>query len=104
MLSRRQAILGNAGLAGTLASGTFTGRPATATVASPVRANRRIPYGACVNLAPLQNESEYRIVLETYCQQLTPEYGLFWDYLARRAVSSISTSPTRCWLLPTRMR
>jgi endo-1,4-beta-xylanase len=81
MLSRRQAILGSAGLAGTLASGTFTGRPATATVASPVRANRRIPYGACVNLAPLQNESEYRIALETYCQQLTPEYGLFWDYL-----------------------
>jgi endo-1,4-beta-xylanase len=46
--------------------------------------HRFAPTGAsrtCVNLAPLQNESEYRIVLETYCQQLTPEYGLFWDYL-----------------------
>ncbi len=81
MLSRRQAILGSAGLAGALASGTLTGRAATATVASPARANRRIPYGACVNFAPLQNESEYRIAIETYCQQLTPEGGLFWDYL-----------------------
>jgi endo-1,4-beta-xylanase len=81
MLSRRQAILGSAGLAGALASGTLTGRAATATVASPARASRRIPYGACVNFAPLQNESEYRIAIETYCQQLTPEGGLFWDYL-----------------------
>jgi endo-1,4-beta-xylanase len=81
MLSRRRAILGGAGLTAALAGGTFTSHPATATVASAVRAIRRIPYGACVNFAPLQNESEYRIALETYCQQLTPEYGLFWDYL-----------------------
>jgi endo-1,4-beta-xylanase len=79
MLSRRQAIWGGAGLAGALASRTLTGH--AAAVAAPGRASRRIPYGACVNFAPLQNEAEYRIALETYCQQVTPEYGLFWDYL-----------------------
>jgi len=64
-----------------LASGTFSARLAAATGAAPARAGQRIPYGACVNTTPLLKESEYRIALETYCQQLTPEYGLFWDYL-----------------------
>lgn len=81
MLSRRQAILGGTGLTAALAGGAGKSRLAAATADAPTRANRRIPYGACVNFAPLQNESEYRIALITYCQQVTPEYGLFWDYL-----------------------
>ncbi|MGO9046538.1 MAG: endo-1,4-beta-xylanase [Xanthobacteraceae bacterium] len=64
-----------------LASGTFSARLAAATGAAPARAGQRIPYGACVNLTPFLKESDYRIALETYCQQLTPEFGLFWDYL-----------------------
>jgi len=75
-------MLGGAGLIGALASGTFGVNHAEAASANATSgANRRIPYGACVNLGPLQKEPEYRIALETYCQQLTPEYGLFWDYL-----------------------
>ena len=41
----------------------------------------RTPYGACVQLGALQDEFDYRNVLQTYCQQLTPEGGLFWIYL-----------------------
>lgn len=84
MLSRRQAILGGAGLVGALANGTLGGGcvdAATSDVNPAARSNHRIPYGACVNLDPLLKEPEYRIALETYCQQVTPEYGLFWDYL-----------------------
>lgn len=84
MLSRRQAISGSASLIGALAGGAFTfnrAGAAPANTASPLRLNRRVPYGACVNLDPLLKEPEYRAALETYCQQLTPEYGLFWDYL-----------------------
>lgn len=84
MLSRRHAMLAGTGLIGALAGGTFAvnhAEAATANTASAVRLSRRIPYGACVSLDPLQTEPEYRAALETYCQQLTPEYGLFWDYL-----------------------
>jgi endo-1,4-beta-xylanase len=72
MLTRRQVLTGGAGFIGTLAA-----RDAKAAL----RANRRVPYGACVNIKPLQDEPEYRAALETYCQQVTPEYGLYWDYL-----------------------
>jgi len=78
MLSRRHAMIGSASFLGALASEPFA-KAQTAAPASGAR--RRIPYGACVNLKPLQEEREYRIALETYCQQLTPEYGLVWDYL-----------------------
>jgi endo-1,4-beta-xylanase len=74
MLSRRQTLAGGAGLLGALAA-------ASGDRAAASRAERRVPYGACVNIAPLQDEAEYRAALETYCQQLTPEYGLYWDYL-----------------------
>jgi endo-1,4-beta-xylanase len=69
-------MLGSAGALAAVAAGTFGG-----TAAAGPATNRRIPYGACVNLTPLQREAQYRVALETYCQQLTPEYGLFWDYL-----------------------
>ena len=41
----------------------------------------RIPYGACARLDPLQADPAYRAALRTYCQQLTPEGGLFWEVL-----------------------
>lgn len=84
MLSRRQAISGSASLIGALAGGALGVNRVeahAANTASTLRPSRRVPYGACVNLDPLLKESEYRAALETYCQQLTPEYGLFWDYL-----------------------
>jgi endo-1,4-beta-xylanase len=83
MLTRRRALSGGAGLIGALAAAfgndCVAAAPADAT-ATP-RPNRRVPYGACVNLEPLQTASAYRAALETYCQQVTPEYGLYWDYL-----------------------
>ena len=84
MVSRRKAMLGGASLVGTLAGGTFPGQRAGAALAAAMSvpgASRRIPYGACVNIDPFLKEPEYRIAFETYCQQLTTEYGLFWDYL-----------------------
>jgi len=74
MLSRRQALAGGAGFIGMLAA-------ASRDVSAALRTDRRVPYGACVNIKPLQGEPEYRVALETYCQQVTPEYGLYWDYL-----------------------
>lgn len=50
---------------------------ARADVTTEIRRNR-IPYGACVNIAPLQKDPRYSNALETYCQQLTPEGGLYW--------------------------
>jgi len=84
MLTRRQAMLGSAGLIGALAGGDL--RASHAHTAAPnatsmLRPNRRVPYGASVNLDPLEKEPEYRVAVETYCQQVTPEYGLVWDYL-----------------------
>jgi len=81
MFSRRQTILGGASLTAALASGALPAKVAGAAHGSALRSNRRIPYGACVNLDPLLREPEYRGALQTYCQQLTPEYGLVWDYL-----------------------
>ena len=74
MLSRRQTFATGAGLFAALA--TASGNAAAAS-----RPRRRVPYGACVNIAPLQDEPEYRAALKNYCQQVTPEYGLYWDYL-----------------------
>ncbi len=84
MISRRQAMLSSAGLIGALASRALGVSPtyaATPDTITGLRPSHRIPYGACVNLDPLLKEREYRIALATYCQQVTPEYGLFWDYL-----------------------
>jgi endo-1,4-beta-xylanase len=81
MLSRRHAVLGGSSLIAALASGTLAaGRAvgASANMPATTRANRRVPYGACLNIVPLQRESEYRIALEAYCQQMTPEGGLLW--------------------------
>jgi endo-1,4-beta-xylanase len=74
MLSRRQTLASGASLFAALAT-------ASGDAAAASRQERRVPYGACVNIAPLQDEPVYRSALETYCQQLTPEYGLYWDYL-----------------------
>ena len=107
MISRRQAMLGSAGLIGALAGGAFGANPtnaATPDTFAALRLSHRNPYGACVNLDPLLNEPEYRIALETYCQQVTPEYGLVWDICVLPAISSISTSPTKYWPLPKRTR
>src|ERR1700683_1251734 len=74
MLSRRQTLAGCAGFMAALATGS--GKTALAS-----RVERRVPYGSCVNIAPLQDEAEFRAALESYCQQVIPEYGLYWDYL-----------------------
>ena len=74
MLSRRQTLAGGAGFLAALAA-------ASRDRAGASRPERRVPYGACVNIAPLQDEAEYRAALESYCQQVIPEYGLYWDYL-----------------------
>lgn len=71
MLSRRQALTATAGLAAALASGT----PA---VAGPPLPRRRIPYGSCLSDDLLQKDPEYTRAIETYCQQVTPEGGLYW--------------------------
>jgi endo-1,4-beta-xylanase len=84
MISRRQAISGSASLIGALAAGALWRGGvgvAPAEAAEATGSNHRIPYGACINLEPLQQEPAYRAALETYCQQVTPEYGLYWDYL-----------------------
>ena len=84
MFSRRDAMLGSAGLFGALASGALAvhhNAAARGGAISATRLSQRVPYGACVNLGPLEKEPEYRLALETYCQQVTPEYGFFWDYL-----------------------
>ena len=85
MFSRRDAMLGSAGLFGALASGALAvhhNAAARGGAISATRLSQRVPYGACVNLGPLEKEPEYRLALETYCQQVTPEYGFFWDVSA----------------------
>src|SRR5262245_33310279 len=74
MLTRRQTLASGAACVTALMT-------ASRSAAVAARTDRRVPYGACVNIAPLQDEPEYRAALETYCQQVTPEYGLYWDYL-----------------------
>src|ERR1700724_3798665 len=86
MLLRRQELAAAAGAVAGLAGGALAGgvlapRPASASLVSKFLSPNRIPYGACVRPIPLQNELDYRNALQTYCQQLTPEGGLFWAYL-----------------------
>ena len=81
MLSRRQALTAAANVVAGLAGGALAPRPAAASLLSAFASPNRIPYGACVRPIPLQNELDYRNLLQTYCQQLTPEGGLFWGYL-----------------------
>jgi endo-1,4-beta-xylanase len=73
MLSRRRALTLSASATGALALAPVGRRAATAAAGQG-----RIPYGACVRLDPLVKERDYRTALKTYCQQLTPEGGLFW--------------------------
>jgi endo-1,4-beta-xylanase len=80
MLSRRQALTAAANVVAGLAGGALAPRPAAASLKSAF-APKRIPYGACVSFEPLQGEIDYRDALQTYCQQLTPEAGLFWGWL-----------------------
>jgi endo-1,4-beta-xylanase len=75
MLSRRRALSLTATAIGALAAGGATHPSARAATDSRTR---HIPYGACVNAGPLGQDGEYRAALKTYCDQLTPEGGLFW--------------------------
>jgi endo-1,4-beta-xylanase len=81
MLSRRQAFTTAANIVAGLAAGALAPRPAAAGLMNALLSPSRIPYGACVRPIPLQSEFDYRQALQTYCQQLTPEGGLFWVYL-----------------------
>jgi len=88
MLSRRQALSGSAAVTGALAASLLGPRASgastiPATLASWLGgpAGARIPYGSCVRPDPMDTEIDYRRTLKTYCQQLTPEGGLFWGYL-----------------------
>jgi endo-1,4-beta-xylanase len=72
MLSRRQTILGSAGLLGA------AGLPDYDLSAKAADARHGVPYGSCVNTEPLRSDSVYRAALAAYCQQVTPEGGLFW--------------------------
>jgi endo-1,4-beta-xylanase len=68
MLSRRQTMTG---IAGALAAAAAGGERFA-------RAAGRVPYGACVRPGPLAAEADYRAALRDYCQQITPEGGLYW--------------------------
>jgi endo-1,4-beta-xylanase len=81
LLSRRQALAGALNIAGGLVAGALVPRAADATSLAALLGGGRIPYGACVRPIPLDTEIDYRATLKTYCQQLTPEGGLFWGYL-----------------------
>lgn len=71
-----------AGVAGALASGSLSLRPADAAFRTGgIWRSGRVPYGACVRLDPLQKEIDYRTAIQTYCQQITPEGYLFWGPL-----------------------
>jgi endo-1,4-beta-xylanase len=75
MLSRRQALTATLKVAGAVAGGALIGR-AQAEVARDK--NARVPYGACVRPEALATEVDYRAAFLTYCQQITPEGGLYW--------------------------
>ena len=71
--------MGGASTVAALAGGTFglnLVRAAPANAAA--HRNRRIPFGACVNVGPLQKDAEYRAAFVAYCQQLVPEGGMYW--------------------------
>jgi len=72
MVSRRQVIVGGGAALAVGSSGINHAESALI---------RRIPYGACVNRVALEKDADYRAALKAYCQQLTPEGGLFWDGL-----------------------
>src|SRR5438105_9330296 len=80
--SRRRMLAGSGALAGILAWEAFVGKSAVRS--EPVKSSSpagRIPFGAAVRPLPLAEEAEYREALRQYCQQLTPEGSLFWEYL-----------------------
>ncbi len=72
--------MGSASFIGALVSGIFGVKydAARADMSSATHQNRRLPYGACINIGALQKDPEYGKALETYCQQLTPEGGMYW--------------------------
>jgi endo-1,4-beta-xylanase len=74
MISRRKVMSDGARLVGAVAASAAASARATAAM-PPVR---RIPYGSSASRVPLAKDLDYRHALETYCQQLTPEGGLFW--------------------------
>ncbi len=78
MRSRRQALMTAVHAAAGVAAAATAPRPvAAALFGSP----SRIPFGACVRNDPLQAEADYGAALQSYCQQLTSEGGLFWILL-----------------------
>ena len=71
-VSRRKLLTRGAELIGVAAVGS-----APLALATPTP-GRRIPFGACVNEGAFARDVAYRDALTTYCQQVTPEGGLFW--------------------------
>jgi endo-1,4-beta-xylanase len=76
MLSRREALTATLKVAGAVAGGALIGR-AQAEVARD--RNARVPYGACVRPEALATEVDYRAQFLAFCQQITPEGGLYWN-------------------------
>jgi endo-1,4-beta-xylanase len=77
MVSRRQALSATAKFVGALAGGALLELPAGHADAA-TGAGSRVAYGACVRRDLLDTEVDYRATLLTYCQQVTPEGGLYW--------------------------
>ena len=78
MVSRRRALTMTASAIG--AAG-LAALPRGAAAAAGSARPGRIAYGACVRPEPLIAERDYRIAIQTNCQQITPEGGLVWGHL-----------------------
>jgi endo-1,4-beta-xylanase len=81
MLSRRRALTMTASGFGALGLGALGLGALPRGAAAAARGPGPIPYGACVRPDPLLAERDYRTLIQTYCQQITPEGGLFWGYM-----------------------
>jgi endo-1,4-beta-xylanase len=82
MMSRRNVLTMAASVASGLATDALRQKPAKAAFGTGgFWTAGRIPYGACTRPDPLQKDPSYQAALRTYCQQLTPEGGLFWIVL-----------------------
>jgi endo-1,4-beta-xylanase len=80
-LSRRQALTLTASAAAASAAAALAPWPATARTMSELLSPGRTPYGACIRPIPLQDELDYRNLVQTCCQQVTPEGALVWAHL-----------------------
>jgi endo-1,4-beta-xylanase len=81
MLSRRRALTMTASGFGALGLAALGLGALPRGAAAAARGPGRIPYGACVRPDPLLAERDYRSLIQTHCQEITPEGGLFWGYM-----------------------